>query len=93
MRDLSEAEIFMVSGAGDNAGTLTVSAETFGSTVGGLAGGYLGGPAGGAAGALVGGAVTNYLQGTRDLGSVGASGIPWGASNGGGQMWGPSSGS
>jgi len=80
MRDLTEKELLMVSGAGG----MTVSPET----VGGAIGGYLGALVStgvGAIGIVVGGAVANYLTtGTREVGSVSTSGIPWGASMGGG---------
>ncbi|PWE42097.1 hypothetical protein C9I50_11325 [Pseudomonas prosekii] len=81
MRDLTNAEVLAVYGA---QGGLTVSAETVGGAVGGTIGGLVGGPIGGGVGAVVGAAVANSLaNGTRTTGSVGSSGIPWGASMGG----------
>ncbi|EJN25553.1 hypothetical protein PMI36_01669 [Pseudomonas sp. GM79] len=81
MRNLTDKELLMVSGAGSG---MTVSPETVGGAVGGTIGGMAGGLIGGGVGVIVGGAIGNSLaNGTRDPGSVSTSGIPWGASMGG----------
>ncbi|WP_082481268.1 hypothetical protein [Pseudomonas sp. Leaf127] len=84
MRNLTEEELSMITGADTG---LTVSAET----VGGAAGGGIGAIAGlgagagasiltGTAGIIVGAAAANYLiNGKREIGSVGLSGIPYGS--------------
>lgn len=83
MRDLTEKELLMVSGAGDP----IVSPETVGGAIGGYAGGLISMGAG-AVGIVVGAAAANILvNGKREVGSVSTSGIPWGAS------WGPGTGS
>lgn len=82
MRDLTDAEQLMISGA--EGGAFTVSAETVGGAIGGTIGAYVGGNIGAGAGVIIGGGIANHLtNGTRPVGSTSTSGIPWGASMGG----------
>lgn len=92
MRDLTPQECAMISGAADSKGKFTVSPETAGSAVGGFIGDTFGGGVGALGGTIAGGAIGNYLTGDRKIGSVGSTGIPWGATNGGGSLWGPTQG-
>lgn len=82
MRNLTNEELLMVSGAGSG---MTISPEGAGSIIGGGIGGAVGGGVGAVIGGLAGSAIGNSLaNGTRPTGSVtGGSGIPWGGSMGG----------